>query len=385
MSRPISASIPKNCHRKWWISIPSILALICCVILPSGVSAQDSSPQTEASPPAPPQQEPSQHLILVIGAPGTEEYATNFRTWAGRWEEAAQRAGIVCTVIGKNSSENADTATPAGTTEPSAVPPITPAIAPANIPEEADAAMLVKAIEAQGSAKSSEPLWVVYLGHGTFDGRTASWNLRGPDITADQLATAGQKLQRPLAMVVCSSCSAPFINALSAPDRIVVTATKDGNQIQYSRFGDAMSTAISTLEADINRDGQTSLLEAWLFASRRTAEFYKTEGRLATEHSLLDDNGDGKGVRSELYVGDRVVDNAENPDVMDGRSAARWHFIRSDEERRLSPEQREKRDALEGQLEDLRKLKSSLPEDEYLTLLENIAVQLSEIYEAAGK
>ena len=385
MSRPISASIPKNCHRKWWISIPSILALICCVILPSGVSAQDSSPQTEASPPAPPQQEPSQHLILVIGAPGTEEYAKNFRTWAGRWEEAAQRAGIVCTVIGKNSSENADTATPAGTTEPSAVPPITPAIAPANIPEEADAAMLVKAIEAQGSAKSSEPLWVVYLGHGTFDGRTASWNLRGPDITADQLATAGQKLQRPLAMVVCSSCSAPFINALSAPDRIVVTATKDGNQIQYSRFGDAMSTAISTLEADINRDGQTSLLEAWLFASRRTAEFYKTEGRLATEHSLLDDNGDGKGVRSELYVGDRVVDNAENPDVIDGRSAARWHFIRSDEERRLSPEQREKRDALEGQLEDLRKLKNSLPEDEYLTLLENIAVKLSEIYEAAGK
>jgi len=385
MSRPISASIPKNCHRKWWISIPSILALICCVILPSGVSAQDSSPQTEASPPAPPQQEPSQHLILVIGAPGTEEYATNFRTWAGRWEEAAQRAGIVCTVIGKNSSENADTATPAGTTEPSAVPPITPAIAPANTPGEADAAMLVKAIEAQGSTKSSEPLWVVYLGHGTFDGRTASWNLRGPDITADQLATAGQKLQRPLAMVVCSSCSAPFINALSAPDRIVVTATKDGNQIQYSRFGDAMSTAISTLEADINRDGQTSLLEAWLFASRRTAEFYKTEGRLATEHSLLDDNGDGKGVRSELYVGDRVVDNAENPDVIDGRSAARWHFIRSDEERRLSPEQREKRDALEGQLEDLRKLKSSLPEDEYLTLLENIAVKLSEIYEAAGK
>jgi hypothetical protein len=245
--------------------------------------------------------------------------------------------------------------------------------------------MLVKAIEAQGSAKSSEPLWVVYLGHGTFDGRTAGWNLRGPDVTADQLATAGQKLQRPLAILVCSSCSAPFLNALSAPDRIVVTATKDGNQIQYSRFGDAMSTAISTLEADINRDGQTSLLEAWLFASRRTAEFYKTEGRLATEHSLLDDNGDAKGVRSELYVGDRVVDSAETPELIDGRNAARWHFVRSDEERRLTSEQRERRDTLEGQLEDLRKLKSSLPEDEYLTRLENIAVKLSEIYEAAGK
>jgi hypothetical protein len=375
----------KNCHRKWWISIPGLLALSCCAILPSGVSAQDTLPQTEASPQAPPQPELSQHLILVIGAPGTEEYATNFRTWAGRWEEAAQRAGISHTVIGKSSSETADTATPAGTTEPTAVPSITPAIAPANTPQEADAAMLVKAIEAQGSAKSSEPLWVVYLGHGTFDGRTASWNLRGPDVSADQLAAAGQKLQRPLAMVVCSSCSAPFLNALSAPDRIVVTATKDGNQIQYSRFGDAMSTAISTLEADINRDGQTSLLEAWLFASRRTAEFYKTEGRLATEHSLLDDNGDAKGVRSELYVGDRVVDSAETPELIDGRNAARWHFVRSDEERRLTSEQRERRDTLEAQLEDLRKLKSSLPEHEYLMRLENIAVKLSEIYEAAGK
>lgn len=385
MSRLRSWSIPQNCHWRWLLSLSRMLVMSCCVILPLTSSAQDASSQTEASPPAASPPEPSQHLILVIGAPGTEEYATNFRTWAGRWEEAAQHAGISCTVIGKNSSENADTATPADTTDPTAVPPDTPAVSSAIASEEAHAATLVKAIEANGSAKSSEPLWVVYLGHGTFDGRTASWNLHGPDITADQLAAACQKLQRPLATVVCSSCSAPFVNALSGPDRIVVTATKDGNQIQYSRFGDAMSIAISTLEADINRDGQTSLLEAWLFASRRTAEFYKAEGRLATEHSLLDDNGDSKGVRSELYVGDRIVDNAEEPELIDGRNAARWHFIRRDEERRLSPEQREKRDTLEAQLEQLRKQKGSLPEEDYLRQLEVIAVQLAEIYEAAGK
>jgi hypothetical protein len=122
-----------------------------------------------------------------------------------------------------------------------------------------------------------------------------------------------------------------------------------------------------------------------LFASRRTAEFYKTEGRLATEHSLLDDNGDGKGVRSELYVGDRIAENAETPELIDGRNAARWHFVRSDQERRLSAEQREKRDALEAQVEQLRKQKSSLPEEEYLNQLEVIAVQLAEIYEAASK
>lgn len=355
------------------------LVMSVAFLMPA-VSAQDGSTQAEA-----PQPKSQQHLILVIGAPGTDEYRTHFETWAGRWIEAAQRAGLPFTVIGKNRSENSEPAAQAGTPKDAAAPTSTETNTTPVLPPESDAAVLMKSIESISGAKSSEPLWIVYLGHGTFDGRTASLNLQGPDITADQLAAVCQKSQRPLATLICSSCSAPFINALSGPDRIVVTATKDGNQIQYSRFGDALSTAISTLEGDINRDGQTSLLEAWLFASRRTAEFYKTEGRLATEHSLLDDNGDGKGVRSELYAGDRIVENAEDPSLIDGRNAARWHFVRSDEERRLNPEQREKRDELEKQLEDLRKQKGKLSEDDYLKQVENIVVQLAEIYEAAAK
>lgn len=358
--------------------IAGLFVFSCSVSLSSDSLAQDASQPLAESPAGAPLPESSQQLILVIGAPGTDEYATNFKTWAERWEQAAQRAGVNCQVIGKSQSDPSVSSLPAAAaTEPAA--------APASSSEETDVAELLNAIDALSSSRSSEPLWLVYIGHGTFDGRTASWNLQGPDITAEQLATTCQNLQRPLATVICSSCSAPFINTLSGPDRIVVSATKDGNQIQYSRFGDAMSTAISTLEADINRDGQTSLLEAWLFASRRTAEFYKTEGRLATEHSLIDDNGDGKGVRSELYVGDRVAENAENPELIDGRNAARWHFVRSDDERRLSTEQREKRDALEAQLEKLKEQKASVPEDEYLKQLEVIAVQLAEIYEAASK
>ena len=377
MNRLQSEKVFSSLLRRRLFRLAGLLVLSCGVSVSPDVLAQDASPPPAESSSETSPSESSQQLILVIGAPGTEEYATNFKTWAARWKEAAQRAGITCTVIGKSHSEPSASVTPAATSEPAA--------APASIPEEADATKLVHALESLSRTKSSEPLWIVYLGHGTFDGRTASWNLHGPDITAEELATACQKLERPLATVVCSSCSAPFINVLSGPDRIVVTATKDGNQIQYSRFGDAMSTAISTLEADINRDGQTSLLEAWLFASRRTAEFYETEGRLATEHSLLDDNGDGKGVRSELYVGDRIVENAETPELIDGRNAARWHFVRSDEERRLTSEQRERRDTLEAQLEDLRRKKSSLPEEEYLKQLETVALQLAEIYEAASK
>lgn len=305
-----------------------------------------------AQEPATPLHSARQELIVIIGAPGTDEYRTAFETWAARWKVAAERAAADCTVIGAGDHS------------------------------AADLKELTAAIAASIAVETTEPLWIVFIGHGTFDGRTASLNLSGPDMTSPQIAEMLQTAKRPIAFIACASCSSPFINALSAPDRIVITATKDGNQIQYSRFGDAMSQAIGGLDADINRDGQTSLLEAWLFASRRTAEFYATEGRLVTEHALLDDNGDSKGTRAEVYEADRLKTNIENADQLDGTLASRWHLVRSDEERRLTPEQRQTRDDLELQLEELRRRKDELTDAEYLLQLEPILVPIARLYES---
>ena len=293
-----------------------------------------------------------QLLIVIVGAPGTEEYRTRFDSWAMRWKVAADRADADCTMIG-----TAADSTP-------------------------DLDRLTTVINESVSVETTEPLWLVFIGHGTFDGRTASLNLNGPDISAEKLARLLLPAKRPLAFIACASCSAPLLNALSAPNRVLISATKDGNQIQYSRFGDAMSQAIGGLDADINRDGQTSLLEAWLFASRRTAEYYATEGRLATEHALLDDNGDHKGTRAEAYEADRLRTNIENADQLDGSTAARWYFIRSEEERRFTPEQRQIRDDLERQLEELRQRRDSMAETEYLLQLEKLLVPLARLYES---
>ena len=293
-----------------------------------------------------------QQLIVVIGAPGTDEYRATFESWAARWKVAAERAAADCTVIGAVDHS------------------------------AADLEVLTSALAASIAVETTEPLWIVFIGHGTFDGRTASLNLNGPDVSSPQMAEMLRPAKRPIAFIACASCSSPFINALSAPDRIVISATKDGNQIQYSRFGDALSQAIGGLDADINRDGQTSLLEAWLFASRRTAEFYTTEGRLATEHALLDDNGDSKGTRAEVYEVDRLKTNIENADQLDGTQASRWHLVRSDEERRLTPEQRRTRDDLEQRLEELRRRRDELSEAEYLLQLEAFLVPLARLYES---
>ncbi|MGV2334316.1 MAG UNVERIFIED_CONTAM: hypothetical protein LVR18_09445 [Planctomycetaceae bacterium] len=161
---------------------------------------------------------------------------------------------------------------------------------------------------------------------------------------------------------------------------MIISATKDGNQVQFSRFGDALSLAMGGLDADADRDGQTSLLEAWLFAARRTAEFYSTEGRLATEHALLDDNGDGRGVRAELFDGLKPAANIKSDQPVDGAAARKIWLIRSSEERLLNPDQQVTRDALEARLEALKLRRSELDEADYLQQLEEILLPLARLY-----
>ena len=332
-----------------------------------------------------------QHLILVIGAPGTDEYKAMFATWTSRWEEAALKGGSECTVIGRIASEFVpEVDSPVSASEAADV--LAPEVRSTKEDDRSarkgpgqggtSLQQLETAITAAGNVASTEPLWIVFIGHGTFDGRTASLNLPGPDVSTERLSELLKSASRPVAFIGCASCTAPFVNALSAKGRVILSATKDGNQIQFCRFGDAMSQAISGLDADIDRDGQTSLLEAWLFAARRTADFYKTEGRLATEHALLDDNGDAKGTRAEVFEGDRPKLNVENADKLDGKFAARWHFVRSAEERRLSTEQRQTRDALEAQVEQLRRRRETLEESDYLQQLEEIMLPLARLYDS---
>lgn len=326
-----------NCHKP--IIRLLLAACLCHAGPPLFAAGQDERPAD------------TQHVIVVVGAAGTEEFGQQFAAWAARWEQAAVRGDASCTMIG-NVRE------PAGR----------------------DAARLLSAVREHAAISTQEPLWLVLIGHGTFDSRAARFNLQGPDISATELSEALENAARPLAVINCSSSSSPFVNALSGPGRSIVTATKDGSEHQFARFGEAMSLAVLGLEADLDRDGQTSLLEAWLFAARRTAEYYESEGRLATEHSLLDDSGDGKGTRSEVFDGVRVSDSVTNRELLDGRLARRWHLVRSEEEKRLSPEQRRQRDELEQQLEGLRTRRAEFSESDYLAELEKLMVPLAKIY-----
>jgi hypothetical protein len=288
-------------------------------------------------------------LIVVVGAAGEEEYGSNFVHSAELWEQAGKTGGADVTVIG---------------------------IEPTNA--TTDFERLKQALAAEPK-ESVEELWLVLLGHGTFDGKVANFNLRGPDFSADDLASWLQPFKRPLAVIDCSSCSAPFLPKLSAPGRVIVTATRSGSEENYTRFGQYISEAMVDPASDLDKDGQTSLLEAFLAASRRVQEFYKGEGRLATEHALLDDNGDGLGTPADWFRGIRAVKRARDGAPLDGTRANQFYLVRSAAEQKIPPALRERRNELELAVEKLRDQKAKMNEDDYYQQLEPIMVELAKI------
>ena len=290
-------------------------------------------------------------VIIVVGAAGEAEFGTNFMQQASLWQKACEQENLRQVTIGLNES------------------------AATNDYEELKQALSLE------PKKGYSELYLVLIGHGTFDGKEARFNLRGPDVSASELAAWLKPFQRPLAVIDTSASSAPFLNKLSATNRVIITATRSGNEQNFTRFGKYFAEAITSIDADLDKDGQVSLLEAFLIASRKTAEFYKVEGRIATEHALIDDNGDGLGTQADWFRGLRAIKAPKDKATVDGALAKRFHLLQSDAENRLAPEQRQKCDEIENAAIRYREKKGKVADDEYYRELEKMLLNLARLYE----
>ena len=293
-------------------------------------------------------------VVIVVGAPGTPDYASEFRRWSEQWTAAAAKAGAESIRIGLDS--------PAGGTDRDRLGTL--------LPEKSQAA-------------GREPLWIVLIGHGTYDGREARFNLRGPDVTDLDFSRWLERSPRPVVVLDCASASAPFLNRLSGENRIVITATKSGHETNYARFGQYLAEAIEDPRADLDKDGQVSLLEAFLTASHRVAEYYKAHAQLATEHPLLDDNGDRLGTPADWFRGVRATRRAKDGAPPDGIRAHQLHLVPSDRERKIPAAIRRRRDELELAVAALRDQKANLGEDVYYKRLEPVMLELGRLYQQA--
>lgn len=299
-------------------------------------------------------------VIIAVSEGGEAQYADAFAKWAAHWQRACDASGAKHLSIGNDK--------PALDVKAS----------------QSDHDKLKAALDAAPKDGANE-LWLVLLGHGTADAKDAKFNLRGDDVSVSEIAAWLKPFERPVIVVCAFSASGAWMKPLAARGRVIVTATKNGSENNYARFGGYLSQAIADPAADIDKDCETSLLEAWLTAARKTADFYKEEGRLATEHSLLEDNGDGLGTPPEWFSGVRTVKKTKDGTAPDGLRAAQIHLVHSAADRALTAEQRTQRDALERELAALRDRKGTMKEDEYFRELEALLLKIARIYRGGSQ
>jgi hypothetical protein len=208
---------------------------------------------------------------------------------------------------------------------------------------------------------------IVLIGHGTFDGTDAKFNLVGPDLSADEWGALVRRLPGEVVFVNTAGASSPFLAALAGPKRVVITATAQPAQRFHTIFAEYFIEGLAKGDADIDRNGRQSVYEAFAFASARVKQHYEQRGQLATERAMLDDDGDGQGreAGAEGKDGERA-----SLAYLDADRAA---IVTDPDLLRLM----QRRDALVGEVEELKKRRLMMPELEYDALLEKLLIDLA--------
>ncbi len=179
----------------------------------------------------------------------------------------------------------------------------------------------------------TDQLWVFFLGHGSFDERDVFFHIPGRDMSGVEYAERFDAIrcQRQVFWLTMS-CAGHFLPALSRPERVVITATTMDAEPNETEFPQALVDVIQRPAAALDRDhnGEVTLLEIFAAVVEEVARRYASDGRAATEHALLDDNGDRRGTEWEaiLAASARSTDTAPATELPDG-TLAQSHVIQA--------------------------------------------------------
>lgn len=324
-------------------------------------SAQAKQPDAQAKPqsekkPARPS-DPNKFAIIVAGVGGEQSYTKKFTAQAMRLSEAlTSELGFAVKNVHLLTEVAAGGAEDGGHDAE-----ITSKRATAEEVRNAFAAI-------KSAANADSFVLIVLIGHGSFDNQQAKFNLIGPDLSAkDYAALLGTLPNKRSVFVNCSSSSGEFIKPLSAEGRIIITATRSGNEQNATIFADHFIAALTDGAADADKNGRVSVLEAFNYATKLIADWYKQKNRLATEHALIDDNGDGTG-HEEAIAGEGNLAKVVYLDSKTIEEAA------GDAELMRLIAQRQK---LEEDIEKLKARKVDMKPDDYDAELERLLVDLA--------
>jgi len=228
-------------------------------------------------------------------------------------------------------------------------------------------------------SKPEDSIVVMLIGHGTFDGSEYKLALPGPDLSASELAALLNKNRAERQLVVnMTSSSGASLEALRKEGRIVIAATKSGTQRNVTVFPRYWAEALRDPSADTDKNEAISALEAFRYASAKTAAFYEAQRRLATEHPVMDDAGTGAGVRDP------------SGEKGEGRLAAAFTLLRFGAAQAAAQDPAKqkllaRREQIEQEIDRLKYQKAAIPADEYKKELTKLLLELARIQEEIEK
>jgi hypothetical protein len=303
--------------------------------------------------------QPSTYAALVSSASGNEEFKAKFREWSSLMVRTLTEDMNVpkdnVYLLMEDPGQGLAVAT-----------------------SKATKVEMMKVLEGlQSKIKEGDCLLLLLIGHGSFDGNEYKFNLVGPDITGSELKTQLNRFNKQQVVLVGATPSSGVLTrVLSGANRVIVTATKSEFENNDTVFAQFFVEAFQKGKADTDKNRQVSVLEAYLYTAQRVESWYKEQGRLATEHPLLEDNGDQTGtarpspangeglLAAKIGLGEAAA--MISTTQAEGAATPGLQALQASKQR------------IEGAIQELKYKKAALSEAEYAKQLETLLIQLAQ-------
>ena len=289
------------------------------------------------------------HAVIVFGASGGDKYAADHERWEASLSSALQERFAF---------------------SPGRITVLSPEAPPDRRSTRENIARVLAETAARSAAE--DLVLVLLIGHGTVDAASAKFNLPGPDLDESAWAALVRPIRARVLFINTAAGSFPFLQRLSGPNRIVISATDSTAQRFYTMFPEHLVAALGDAAADRDKNGRLSVWELFTAVSAAVADHYERRGQLPTERPLLDDDGDGRGSEAGSTGPDGVLARttyvAPNPVVAEPDSVLGELLAR----------QR----TLEREAEEWKLRKDSMPPEEWEAGFERIMIELARVSRA---
>jgi hypothetical protein len=288
------------------------------------------------------------YALIVSGVSGTEKFASTQKTWVSSLQSTLQqRLGFSTERITVLAEDGTGTA----------------------IANRDNVTRVLTSLKSRLTA--DDVLLVVLIGHGTFDGTVAKFNLVGPDMDSREWKAALDGNAARMVFVNTTSSSFQFVPALSAKNRIVIAATDSAAQKYATVFPQYFIEALDQgAKADNDKNGRLSVWEAFAYASQAVKQAFEKQGTLVTERSVIDDNGDGVGKEAAATTGnDGVLAKTTFLDPLPASSSGNTALAGLEKQRVT----------LEAEIEQLKGRKGEIPAGQYEEEFERLAIELAKV------